>query len=397
MQLLDIPDEILLHILSFLELSDVATLSAVHSGLHSIVKSSSSTQFRFAASRACVEPTACRAYGAGDRLSALLSLEDGWEKLQFNFRRSIPVLHKPSGLYDLTAGVWVLGDEDMQTLHVCNLPSSPNDKEIEWRKITTGCHVVDFGLAIHEHDLIVIRPLKPFLYIGLPHLSPDYVLLSTQCRAEPNPSPSGTPHSHQPFHPKAEDSVVIFTLRGLDRLTMQLSAFTMFVHRRALLDVILQRRLDYAPDAIYAHRLAHVSWQIWGPGSTRLFEVPDSSTSWITTTAGQRCVIGLTRDLETGLQKVTVLDFNPHFVRKMLERRFEETASSSSPTVVVEESVIEHAMFDSPVKTSLPYVSGILKFETDANISFKAILLDEERLLGITEVSLAVIVVKMAS
>ncbi|KAG6888854.1 hypothetical protein C0995_005275 [Termitomyces sp. Mi166 len=239
-------------------------------------------------------------------------------------------------------------------------------------------------------DMPVVRPneplppLKPFLSIGLPNISYTHALITSLCRAEPNPTPSGTPHSTQPFHPISEDSIVIFSFRGVHRSTMRLDTFTMFVHRSSLLNLILAKKPDCSPDAILAFRMVVlVPWDQWGPTMTRIFEATNVSLAWITTTAGQRCAVNLTQseEEEAAEQTVTVLDFNPCTVKKLSKEAVE--MEDPSRTVTLNESVIEHEMFEAPVKTSLPYVSRTFTLKNDSNVPFKGVLLDEERLLGI--------------
>ena len=85
--------------------------------------------------------------------------------------RSIKVNHSPSGIYDLTGGIYLLGDLPRQVLHWVKLPSKDDIQDgvrSEWNKIdieelrkrpdSDGRHrtIVDMGLCIHEHDLICI-------------------------------------------------------------------------------------------------------------------------------------------------------------------------------------------------------------------------------------------------
>ncbi|KAG6867361.1 hypothetical protein C0993_003846, partial [Termitomyces sp. T159_Od127] len=232
-----------------------------------------------------------------------------------------------------------------------------------------------------------LPPLKPFLYIGLPPLSRTHILLTSLCRAEPNPAPSGTPYSRQPSHPAPADAIAVFSVRGVHRATMHTDTFTLFVHRRSLLRLVRARHPDHSARAVAAHPLAHVPWDQWGAQSARMFAATPSALAWITTTAGQRCAVDLTRPWEDDddddegsaarEQTVTVLDFNPGAVRRLCD------ADDPSVVVHLDESVIEHEMFEEPVKTCLPYVSRVLSLKNDSDVPFKGVLLDEERLLGI--------------
>ncbi|KAG6879439.1 hypothetical protein C0992_002705 [Termitomyces sp. T32_za158] len=158
----------------------------------------------------------------------------------------------------------------------------------------------------------------------------------------------------------------------------------MLVHRSSLLNLVLAENPDHSADAVLGHRKVILPWEKWGMKMTRIFNVTHESPAWITMTAGQRCAVDLTwpsRDDDERKQKVTVLDFNPRAAQRLCK----ESMVTDDPSVMVhlEENVIEHEMFEEPVKTSLPYVSRVLSLKNDSNVPFEGVLLDEERLLGI--------------
>ncbi|KAG6879438.1 hypothetical protein C0992_002704 [Termitomyces sp. T32_za158] len=516
-QFSDLSLEILFHVFLFLDVPDLVALSSTHPHLHDVVTASPALQFRFAAYNAIAEANQFTRHAPAERLSALERLEDGWSKLDIDFRKTIAIKYRTSTLYDLTAGICVLGDEDRRSLYYCRLPQKPSD-EVKWSNIQVDHRIVDFGLAIYEHDLIVVltlspneqypvhcaaarllqfstgnlhplaqapvlfveasnlshpanlieivgnhlvlviphpsnrqtlskdrlyvyqwktgtlkfatdlpcstyhgaiflsptilclfnkrmntldiwlipdtplipneplSPLEPFLSIELPKLSPTYTLDAALCRAEPNPAPSGTPYSSQPFHSISEDSIVSFSFNGIHRSNRGEATFAMFVHRSSLLNLVLAENPDHSADAILGHRNVILPWEKWGLKLARIFRVYDESLRWITTTAGQRCAVDLTWPSSYGEkreQKVTLLDFNP----RVAQRLYEESMVTGDPSVLVhfDENVIEHEMFEEPVKTTLPYVSRVLSLKNDSNVPFRAVLLDAERILGIKQ------------
>ncbi|KAG6808248.1 hypothetical protein H0H92_004748 [Tricholoma furcatifolium] len=157
-QFFDLPSEVIFRILCFLDLSELVSLSHTNSSLRAAVVNSPGLQFRFLAHDAAVKINQSSNHVASERLSALRRLEGGWLNMSIDFQTKIPVLHYPSGLYDLSAGVCVLGDTDRQTLHYCKLPSRETDA-VEWKQIKVGCVMVDFGLSVYEHDLIAVLTL----------------------------------------------------------------------------------------------------------------------------------------------------------------------------------------------------------------------------------------------
>ncbi|KAG6840243.1 hypothetical protein C0991_007991 [Blastosporella zonata] len=512
--LLNFPPEIVIRILCFLDLPDLTSVSTTHSSLRAVVKASHGLQFRYAACNAGVEVNPNSNHVASERLSSLRLLEAGWSNFNIDFRKSISVKHKASGLYDLTGGICVLGDANRQALHHVRLPSNPNDV-VEWSKIHVDQEVVDFGLCLYEHDLIAVltftphpsisekflieirllqfstgkphplarepvlfvretnswtRPsilmeivgnhlvlvlthvrvmqfvqgrdrmyvfewktgtvklktkfprqtyhgvvflsptilclpnirantldiwlipsepiqvlrgpvpqLHPFMKIGLPELSARQLLLGALCRAEPNPAPGGTLHSSQPFHASSGDAIVIFNFRSIDRTDMTSRTWMLFVHRSTLLGLCMDLQPDHSPQAILENGPEVVHWETegWGQQKTYWIEVGESAAPWITTTAGQRCVIG---DLEEGVRQVTILDFNPHTIEKVGKG---VSGFDAFKGLVLNESIIDSAIFEVTPQISLPYVRIVRGMDDGSSNPFRGVILDEERLLGI--------------
>jgi len=72
-----------------------------------------------------------------------------------------------SGLYELSGGLFWLGEAQRQGLRYLELPSQPAEEgalPMQWRRIALPSEestIIDFGLAIEEHDLIVIATFTP--------------------------------------------------------------------------------------------------------------------------------------------------------------------------------------------------------------------------------------------
>ncbi|KAG6919493.1 hypothetical protein DXG01_005752 [Tephrocybe rancida] len=513
-QLLDLPQEIGVRVLSFLDLADLASASTTHSSLYAAFKSSPGLEYRFAAYAAGVEANVHSNHVASERLSALESLEKGWSNLTFDFRKKIPVKHSISGLYDFTEGICFLGDAKGDTLHYLNMPSKPDDP-VAWSKIEIGRQMVDFGLAIHEHDLIAVltvtphsthlarfvvevrlsqfstgephrlaqtpilfvyetsiprpaisidifsdhlvlfvsyaarhflvrddrmyvfhwktgilkmkgkfpcqsyhgaislsptilclpnartntldiwpipsepidysdgrTPTNPFMKLTLPAIARTHAIIATRCRAEPNPTPGGTPYSSRPSHTISGDAIVIINFRIVHRLLGTIDSLVMYVHRHELLRICMDLRPDHTPHTLLMQSPVIVPWGVWGPQRTRWFDVAESSSSssWITTTAGQRCVIASKAE-EGSQQTVTVLDFNPRTLRRLSK---EGSRDNGLRKVVEEDSVVGAGIFEEPIRSALPYVSVVRPLESDSSVAFRTVVLDEERLLGIS-------------
>ncbi|KDR79274.1 hypothetical protein GALMADRAFT_137139 [Galerina marginata CBS 339.88] len=122
----------------------------------------------------------------------------GRPRKETNRIRKIKVAHVPSGIYDLTGGVYLLGDQPRKALYWVKLPGREeilNDAEMKWNKIDVEEHgpernFVDIGLCIYEHDLIAIVTISPRpTPDGSPPTDNDIDLLLLQFS-------TGLPHPH---------------------------------------------------------------------------------------------------------------------------------------------------------------------------------------------------------
>ncbi|KAG5353585.1 hypothetical protein C0989_005103 [Termitomyces sp. Mn162] len=161
-QLLDLPAELIIHILSNLDFVDALAVSSVNVFLRTCLITSRQLEFRFASQIAGVTDNLHRKLGLDDRVRMLRRLEDGWHGFQVDFRRTLPILHEPFGIYDLTGGIYLMGDLNQKVLHYCRLPSSADDSVV-WSRIDMdpSLTIVDVGLSIYEHDLIAVVTTMP--------------------------------------------------------------------------------------------------------------------------------------------------------------------------------------------------------------------------------------------
>ncbi|EIN05053.1 hypothetical protein PUNSTDRAFT_74857 [Punctularia strigosozonata HHB-11173 SS5] len=166
--LLSLPPEIIIEILVQLSyLSLFATVCTCRT-LRAIITTSPRVQYALQASLAAVTPAdeSPTLDHVASRLRALRTREKNWSKLHFTGTTESHVGHRTSGIYDLTAGVYLLGesgwsDGDSATttkaIHYVRLPSKPTpSEEVQWKRIDVGEEIIDVGLNVVEHDLIVI-------------------------------------------------------------------------------------------------------------------------------------------------------------------------------------------------------------------------------------------------
>lgn len=153
--LLQLPPEIIVEILCHLDLPDIISCILTHSSLYAFTREFQILQYHIAMQAAAVTDNPDCQLSISDRLALLKRREDGWAQLQVHFRKKIPLNHNPSGIYDMTGGIYLLGDQNRRTLHYCVLPSSLSESTT-WSRINLDCDLIDAGLAIYEHDLIAI-------------------------------------------------------------------------------------------------------------------------------------------------------------------------------------------------------------------------------------------------
>ncbi|KAF8054232.1 hypothetical protein FPV67DRAFT_1132241 [Lyophyllum atratum] len=158
-QLLDLPPETIVRILCYLDLQDLVSVTRTSRALHSI-NAFQVLQYRFALQAAGLEDNPDSSLVVAERLALLKNREEGWSNFSFDFRTTLPIQHMPSGIYDMTGGIYLLGDVNKRTLHYCKLPSKPSDP-LTWSRIDIDRPLVDMGLSIYEHDLIAIVTTSP--------------------------------------------------------------------------------------------------------------------------------------------------------------------------------------------------------------------------------------------
>ncbi|KAG5638827.1 hypothetical protein H0H81_009800 [Sphagnurus paluster] len=153
--LLRLPLELIVRVFCYLDLIDLLRAKQVHPSLKTSIKSLPVLQYSVETQSAYVEDNQYCGLPTSERLRLLKNRQEAWSKCSIDFRRTIPVLHEPSGIYDLMGGVYLLGDANHRTIHYFMLPSSDED-EVKWEKIDISKPLVDMGLNIHEHDLIAV-------------------------------------------------------------------------------------------------------------------------------------------------------------------------------------------------------------------------------------------------
>jgi len=162
MTLLDLPSELIIQILSNLTHKDLISCQLSNSTLYTVIKDSVLLQFRIALSTFKATDNPSCPLSIPERSKALKDSEEAWTSLREKFRRRITVNHEPSNIFNLTGGVFSLGNAARTALHYIKLPFSAED-EVEWQKVQLDPSegtIINMGFCLHEHDLLAVVTTK---------------------------------------------------------------------------------------------------------------------------------------------------------------------------------------------------------------------------------------------
>ncbi|KAL6299410.1 hypothetical protein BKA93DRAFT_829888 [Sparassis latifolia] len=165
---LELPSELIVVILSFLPLSDLVACRRTNKLLDSTIESSVVLQYLIELQVAGAVDNPSSSLPVSDRLRVLKARESAWEQIECTNVTSIRVDFNPSSIYDLTGGVFLLGESlyepfartfrETDALRWLRLSRASGDKPTlsPWFKIDLEASILDVGLAVEEHDLIAV-------------------------------------------------------------------------------------------------------------------------------------------------------------------------------------------------------------------------------------------------
>ncbi|KAI0937664.1 hypothetical protein AcV7_003637 [Taiwanofungus camphoratus] len=172
--LLSLPPELIVRILACLTLSDLVSCRRACKCLNAIIKTTTLLQYLIETQVAGVEDNPASSLALVDRLRLLRARETAWHHLQSSRTTPIEVKHFPSSIYDLTGGVFLLGESlrwtfgawrSTDSLRFVRLPavadsadshSNVSRQDSPWSRIELKGNIMDVGLAVQEHDLIAV-------------------------------------------------------------------------------------------------------------------------------------------------------------------------------------------------------------------------------------------------
>ncbi|KAJ7598807.1 hypothetical protein C8J56DRAFT_174412 [Mycena floridula] len=161
--LLDLPYELLERIFLLVNATDIPNISLVNWTIHGIITRSISIQVLVEHHLAGTQDNVQHPLTPKERLDLLQRRQEAWFTMTPEFSTKIPCNFFSGNLYDLTDNTYVLGDLSRRKLHWIRLPDSPGHIP-SWNTFDPEDQVgpmVDFGLAISEHDLIALVTTSP--------------------------------------------------------------------------------------------------------------------------------------------------------------------------------------------------------------------------------------------
>ena len=164
-KLLDCPPELLLHIFAYLPLASLHSLLATSKGLNDLISSSILLQYiRHLDSTAHSLYPSIPYTSLSDQLKVLKDSEQRWQDWNYTGFHRLRVKHQPSGIYDLTSGIFILGEgSDFQRLTVgMRWVDLRLGKDLAWHQIDLQIPIVDLGLNVLEWDLIAVISMCVF-------------------------------------------------------------------------------------------------------------------------------------------------------------------------------------------------------------------------------------------
>ena len=164
MSLLHLSPELVVHILSYLHYSDLHACKRVNNALNRLIQNSVLLQYSMQLQLSGYEDNPSSHMVIADKLKLLKQQESAWSRLDFQKQTSVRIPFNPSSIYDLTDGVLLLGEsvsgiqsgaDKLRWARLSTLVSE-DARHNHWEGIDVGAHIIDVGLAVQEHDLIVV-------------------------------------------------------------------------------------------------------------------------------------------------------------------------------------------------------------------------------------------------
>ena len=166
MKLLSLLQEMIVHILSFLHYRDLHACRRANRALNKIIQGSILLQYSMQLQLAGFVDNPASSLVVMDKMVLLRQQERAWQRLDFEKVTPVRLPFHPSSIYELADGIFLLGQSPanptittgtdiIRWIRLSSLIDGETD-DSKWGRIGVGAHIIDVGLSVQEHDLVVV-------------------------------------------------------------------------------------------------------------------------------------------------------------------------------------------------------------------------------------------------
>ena len=165
----DLPIEAIARILSFLDYKDSRAVLRLNRLFADVYNSFPELQYSLALQEAGMvdsDPSV----DIRTKLKELERRERAWRTMDLKRKVTVNVTHRTSHIYDLSGGIYLLGDcknslasRETRTLRFFDLTtctSGPDVRSEPWPEMRLDTSIVDIGFGLHEFDLVAVIGTK---------------------------------------------------------------------------------------------------------------------------------------------------------------------------------------------------------------------------------------------
>jgi hypothetical protein len=157
--LYDCPPELLVHIFAYLPSTSLRSLRVASKALNDLISASVLLQFllHLQTSAHSLYPSTSTS-SLVDQLAVLTDSENRWQDWDYTSYNRLEVQHRPSGIYDLTSGIFILGEGSALGRLTVGLRwvDLRLGGDLVWNRFDLQTPIVDLGVNVLEWDLIAV-------------------------------------------------------------------------------------------------------------------------------------------------------------------------------------------------------------------------------------------------
>ena len=174
MSYLALPIELLIRVFSFLDLQDLLRLDVVDRLHHDLIRQTPALVYRTRLLELGLRDESSH-HNLTEKLRLLDKRCNSLIDIDGLHQVRVKVAHQPSNIYDLSSGVYILGDslnphtprttKALRCLDLSSVATGPSIHDHVWPHFTMGASIVDIGLALQEHNLLAAITRQSVQYL----------------------------------------------------------------------------------------------------------------------------------------------------------------------------------------------------------------------------------------